>query len=332
MDFQKQITFSLRSDSSVQNDFPLLFAARMLVIFLIWVRGMKHILPPFLPFIPGMEILREFPWLYVLLDWVYWISLIAVFVGFRFQLFSLILGMLVFFVILGAKPQFSNSFLYSGCLLFLIGIYRPGLEWIFRAQIGLLYLGAGVNKLLDPDWQSGQYFQFFFSEVYVNPISGFIANFFSIEVLGLIFSWSTVIIEIALGIWALIGRKTIYLFGAILFFHLSMLVLTMGELSYIFFFLMAVSSYLLLPWEKMRGMTIQYLADSKVSAFLKFFDQNRFFNWQVIRSKQKQGFFHFFFPMTKFLFFNPLFFGLFVVGVTILCIYKSKLSFLISFL
>ncbi|MCU0399628.1 MAG: HTTM domain-containing protein [Algoriphagus sp.] len=331
MDFQKQIGNLWAVNSAAKTDLPLLFAARMMVIFLVWVRGMKHILPPFLPFIPGMEILREFPWLYILLDWIYWISLVAVVSGFRYQQFSIVLGALVMLVILGAKPQFSNSFLFAGCILFLIGMYRLGLEWIFRVQISLLYLGAGINKLFDPDWLSGRYFDFFLSEVYVNPVSSAINYVFAGDIFVSVLSWCTILVELTFGIWALIGKRTVILFLFIQLFHLAMLVVTLGELSFLFYFLMSVSSYLVLPWGRLKGMRIRFLADSGFSVIFRFFDSENFFTWVEIPKNRSKT------PLQKirtiflFFFLKPFFFAFFVIGVTILCLKKESLFQFIDF-
>ena len=164
MEFQYRVNFS--SANQQESALPLMFVARMMVIFLVWIRGMDNILPPFLPFLESLNLLRGQGWLFILLDLLYWISLLMVFVGFRYRFFSLILAALVFFSIISSKPQFSNSFLYSGCILFLVGMYRPGMDWIFRVQIALLYLGPGMNKLYEPDWLSGQYIDLFFTEPY----------------------------------------------------------------------------------------------------------------------------------------------------------------------
>ncbi|GMQ33241.1 hypothetical protein Ataiwa_15130 [Algoriphagus taiwanensis] len=309
----------LRSDFKV----PVLFAARMLVIYLVGIRRMKHILPPFLPFIPGLETISQWPFLFYLLDAIYWVCLAMVFLGYRFQRFSLILGLLVFFSILGSKTQFSNSFLFSGSLLFLIGLYRPGMEWIFRIQIALLYIGAGVNKLLDPDWQSGQYFIFFFSEVYPNSLfqmASVIMGEFSVAK---ILSWLTIIIEFTFGLWVLTGKKPILLFFSIQGFHLTMLLLTSGELSYIFYFLMAVSGYLILPWQE--------IVDQKQQSAFVFPKKS----WTLNHSQEKahgviktwniymKMFFISCFDRVRNFVFCPISYGLFVICVTFLCIYKK---------
>jgi hypothetical protein len=326
MDFQKQLSLPFFKNFSGQSDIPLLFSAQLLVVYLVWVRGMKHILAPFLPFIPGMEILRELPGLYVILDGIYWVSLIAVVFGFRFQQFSLILGILVFLVVFGSKPQFSNSFLFAGCFFLLIGIYRPGLEWIFRVQLSLLYLGAGVNKLLDPDWQSGQYFEYFLSEVYINPISVFIVELIYSEYLFKLLSWITIALELTFGLWALTNRKLYLWFLLVQFFHLSMLVVTVGELSYIFFLLISASGYLILPRPKslknQGGLITQvgnadhgfeYLAISK--------------NEQGKRNEKekstigRRNIFNYF----QAILYHRVYFGLWVLSVVFICKYKNQL-------
>jgi hypothetical protein len=277
MEFQYRVNFS--STNQQESAFPLLFTARMMVIFLLWIKGMDNILPPFLPFIEGLNVLRGQNWLIDLLDWVYWISLLLVFAGIRFRFFSLLIAFLIFFSIISSKLQFSNSFLYSGCIFFLVGIYKPGLEWIFRVQIALLYLGAGLNKVFDPDWLTGQYFHNFFSITYRNQLYLIVAPLIPGKGLALAISYATILAELGLGLWALINRKRVLLVVVINFFHLIMLLLTAGELSYIFYFLMAVSSYLILPWEEKKGTVISYQEGSRVFQFLKFFDFDRFFNW-----------------------------------------------------
>lgn len=325
MEFQDRINSS--SANQQESALPLLFVARMMVIFLLWIRGLENILPPFLPFFEGLNILRGQNWLFTLVDWVYWISLVLVFTGFRFRFFSLLLAALVFFSIICSKPQFSNSFLYSGCILFLIGIHKSGLNWIFHAQISMLYLGAGFNKLFDPDWLSGQYFDYFFSTPYRNLLYLHFSSMIPGNGLAMFLSCSTILIELGLGTWALIQKKRSLLVLCINFFHLSMLLMTAGELSYIFYFLMAVSSYLILPWEEMKGYVIRYNRNSRLFISLKFFDFDHFLNWEECDPK-------FFLIQKKLnriyllwvsLLFNKFLFGFLVLFLVFICRYKFQL-------
>lgn len=326
MEFQYRINYS--STNRQESALPLLFTARMMVIFLLWIRGMDNILPPFLPFIEGLNYLRGQNWLFDLLDWVYWISLVLVFAGVRYRFFSLILGALVFFSILSSKPQFSNSFLYSGCVFFLIGIYKPGMNWVFRVQIALLYLGAGFNKLFDPDWLSGQYFDYFFTEPYRNSLYLSLSTLIPGNGLAIFFSYSTILTELGFGAWALIQKRRILLVLLINLFHISMLLLTAGELSYIFYYLMAVSSYLLLPWEEMKGKIVRFNQNSRVFRFLKFWDFESFFRWEAFDGQ----FFVFekrkiwFSLLLQSVLFNKILYGLLVLSLVFLCRYKFHLQ------
>ncbi len=244
MDFTK-----LKVLESDKSPIPILFAARMLVVYLLWIRGFKVIVPPFLPFIQSLDSLNTIPFLYQFLTVLYWICMLGILLGWKFQKWSLALGLLIIFQILSSKLQYSTSFLFSGCLMLLIGLYRPGLEWIFRWQIGILYFGAGLNKLLQDDWLSGQYFENFLVNVFPNILNGEMVKIFGLETLSVILSRLTIMIELGLCLWAFLGKKPLTLFFSILSFHLFMLVFTLGELSYIYFYLMATAAILILPWQ-----------------------------------------------------------------------------------
>jgi len=327
MEFQYKVNFSPRAQETA---LPLLFVTRMLVIFLIWIMGKDTMSLPFLPFIESIDSLRGFPTLFKLLDWLYWISMVMVFAGIRLRTFSLILGCLIFFSILGSKLQFSNSLLYSGCIFFLIGLYKPGLEWIFNVQIALLYLGAGLNKLLDPDWISGHYFDFFFTEPYPNQLYLSLSKQLPSMLLATLVSFFTILAELSLGIWALIGKKRLLLVFLIHGFHLSMLLLTSGALSYIFYFLMAVSSYLILPWAEKKGTEIQYPANSKVFQLLKLTDTAQFFTYTPLFVEKRQRLtvqkikleFIFFF---RTLIYHKVFFGCCVISIVFVSKYKNHI-------
>jgi len=228
----------------------LLFVARLLVFYLIFIRGLNSIDIPFLPFLDFLDVLRDFQWVYPFIDFVYVISILGVLLGIKFQKFSLILSILIFFQILSSKGLYSTSFLYSGCMLFLIGLHRPGLDWIFRFQIAILYLGAGSNKLINTDWLSGQYFENFLLKVYPSSFNIALANWLGVGFFTQMLSYSVIATELLLGIWAISARKQSELVICIIAFHLSILVFTIGKLSIIYMYLMTVTSFLLFRRKK----------------------------------------------------------------------------------
>ena len=247
MDFQR--LGSLRF-GQLERNLPLLFVARMLVLYWIWLSGQKYILVPFLPFWPPLDHLKSISEYYIIFNAVYWIALFFILIDFHYKKFSIVVSLLIFFQIASSVSAYSTSFLFLGCLFFLIGIYKPGLEWIFRAQIGLLYLGAGLNKLFDSDWQSGQYFINFIDQVYSNSLNSWLVDLVGLKLLANFLSYFTILVELGLAVWTFSGKKPLQLVICILIFHFSFLVFTFGELSFVYFFLMASGSYLLLPWSK----------------------------------------------------------------------------------
>lgn len=328
MEFQYRIKFS--SETQQDTDLPLQFVARMLVIFLVWIRGMDHVLPPFLPFFDGLNLLRGYSGFYWILDWIYWLSLVLVFAGIRFRFFSLLLGLLIFFSILSSRLLYSNNFLYCGCLFFLIGMYRPGLNWIFRVQLALIYLGAGLNKLIDPDWISGQYMDYFFTIPYRNELYIWLSERIPGKLLGQILAWLTIFTELGFSIWAFLNRNKIWLVFAILIFHLTMLLVTAGELSYLFFFLMTMSGYLILPWEENKGRIISFEEKSWFFRFLKFLDFDNFFIWKsgieekihlIVVQKQPSLVCH----LSQSLVFHKALVSLFTLGIVFLCRYRNHI-------
>jgi len=205
-------------------------------------------LPPFLPFIGVLDYLRELPLLEELLTLAYWFCVIGILLGWHFQKLAFVLGALVLYQILCSKIQYSTSFLFSGCLLILIGVYRRGFYWIFRWQIGILYIGAGLNKLLQEDWLSGLYFENFLLNIYPTDLGRALIRWVGLDLVSKLFSYATITAELLLGIWAFSGFRRFYLFSAILVFHLAILIFTYGQLSYIYFYLMATAAIMVLPW------------------------------------------------------------------------------------
>jgi hypothetical protein len=322
-------------DSTQSTSIPFGFVARLLVLYLIFVKGLEQLPPPFLSFIPGLDFFREVPVYTQLLNIVYWSSMFAILINFRIRTFALILGSVIFLEIVSNRLQFSNSLLFCGCFLFLIGMFRPGLAWIFKVQLSLLYLGAGINKLLEEDWRSGRYFDFFFREAFENKLYIELSNLSPEFSLAIFLSYSTILIELILGIMVLVLKRNFWLVFTINLFHLSMLILTAGELSIHFFSLMAFCSLLILPWETTQ-LTIEYNGRNKMLNLLIFLDFKKFFYWEnsdqkKVAVKENGIIVPILFSYFKVLIYHRVVFSIFVWTITLTCLYKNHLLQLICF-
>jgi hypothetical protein len=328
MDFQR--LGSLRF-GQIERNLPLLFVARMLVLYWIWLAGKTSILLPFLPFWPPLDHLKSISEYYFIFNAVYWIALFFILIDFHYKKFSIVVSLLIFFQIASSVSAYSTSFLFLGCLFLLIGMYKPGLEWIFRIQIGLLYFGAGLNKLLDPDWQSGQYFINFIDQVYSNSLNSWLVDWLGLDFLAKCLSVLTVVIELSLAFWTFSGKKSLQLVICILIFHLSFLVFTMGELSFVYFFLMASGGYLLLPWSKKEEF---FNPVTRNNIFWKSQENIDFDNSNInLASKRSQiekgrkGL-RVNFGSIRYFIFYKVFYFIFVFSIVFISKYKSQLSHL----
>lgn len=261
-------------------ELPLTFVSRLLIFYLLFIRGLTILPGPFLPFLPFPDISLSYPLFPVVLNIIYWISIAGIILNFQPKRFSFVLGLELIFVILSNRILYSTSLLFTVCIFLLIGLYSNGSSWIFRVQIALLYLGAGINKLLDPDWITGQFFDNFSREIFEVKIYQLLAPLFSDMLIARLMGISVIITELVLGILILFSKKQIFpLVVLIPLFHLIMLLLTNGDLSISYFFIMAVSSLLCLPW-KANSIEIAYNGNNPFQKFLQKTDFDSYFIWK----------------------------------------------------
>ena len=69
---------------------------------------------------------------------------------------AFLLGMSLLLSVLASKAYYGNNKTFCGLMLVLASLHQPGQSpWMLRLQMVIVYFGAGLNKLLDPDWRSG---------------------------------------------------------------------------------------------------------------------------------------------------------------------------------
>jgi hypothetical protein len=188
-----------------------------------YVQGFPSV---FLPLWRGMEVLPAEPFR-IALQVVFLVGAACLFTNRVVRTACLAMGLACILAVLACKPYYRNANLYCGCLLFLAGL-QDGTRylWMLRLQVVLMYLGAGLNKLFDPDWRLGQYFDFLFRTPTVTRLLGWFglasvpARWWAVGL-----CWSTITVELSLATMFLI--RPLYLLGvwlAILFHSASMVV------------------------------------------------------------------------------------------------------------
>ena len=137
----------------------LLILVKVLALVVLLVNHVRILPDPWLPFVPGID--RLPPLLFQrTLQTVFVVSALAILFNRRVRLASLALGATMLVAVVSSKAYYGNNKTFCGLMFFLTGLYVPGQKpWTLQWQLGITYLGAGLNKLLDADWHSGVFFE-----------------------------------------------------------------------------------------------------------------------------------------------------------------------------
>jgi hypothetical protein len=248
MDTKKKLGYGLKIKSFLRSELPphVLIAHKALLLYIL-ITYKRLLFNPFdgFPFLPFISFLDAIP--SVIFSGLIFILFGSIFASLlkiaNYRLVSLISGSIIIILILSSKTLFSNSLTFAACLLILIGLYRKK-DYLFRIQIALLYIGASTNKMIDPDWWNGNYFDFFFRNIFDVTLYKSMVPENSLAV-AQIFGIATIFTELLLGIAVLIPKITRLTIVMGMFFHASMLIITSGQLSNHFFYIMAAAFLLI---------------------------------------------------------------------------------------
>jgi hypothetical protein len=242
-----------------------------------------RILPdPWLPFVPGID--RIPPTLFQrTLQTVLVVSALALLFNRRVRLASLLIGSTMLLAVVSSKAYYGNNKTFCGLMFFLTGLYTPGTQpWFLRWQLAITYFGAGLNKLLDPDWQTGV----FFENWAVNRLhhSWYVAldSLLPPLVLARFMCWTTVVTELGVVPAILMPRLYYWAICANVIFQAGLLLFT-GTTFTLFFYSMTAASLAFVTWPA-GPLPVLYDANSRVllwaKEFLKRWDFEGMFQWE----------------------------------------------------
>jgi hypothetical protein len=271
----------------------LLLAAKLIV--LCWLlTGAWLLLPgPFLPYLPGFDHLASALWIHRILTTLFFVSALSLAFNRFVRASCIILGGVILLALLFSRPYFENNRLLCGSILFMIGLSERGHRkpWLLRLQIALVYLGAGLSKLLSPEWRSGQFFEFWKTVVLQQALYIKAASFFPQRLLFKLMSWGTIVTELSLAVAFLVpSLNTWAIWGGILF-HTGLLIET--SRSFGFFYCASLASYLaFIDWPE-SSLTVFYDRDcgfcNKARVLLKRWDVDDTFKWIIFHKSGISG-------------------------------------------
>lgn len=178
----------------------LLLSAKLLAASLLLQGYVAAIPEPFLPLVPWLRVPRPDAARAALQVGATAAALLLL-ASWRPRTCALALGAILFLSLLATRGDYRNSKFFVACILILIGLHAGKASLLLlRAQIVLVYLGSGLNKVFEPDWLSGRYFDHWQSVIVRNPVWQVVADRLPPLALGQVFGWGAIASELALGV------------------------------------------------------------------------------------------------------------------------------------
>ena len=231
------------------TDLPpqLLLMAKLLVLGLVLKDYHLGFPDVFAPFFEWMEIFPA-PWYRRAFKLAFIICGTALLFNRAVRVNCLILGGLFLVATLSSKVYYRNAKVFVGVLLFLTGLQEKGKPpWMIWWQLAIMYFGAGLNKLLEVDWRTGQYFDYFLTHIYPSEAYRFIAPLLPGQWVARLMGWSIILAELSAAVMFTMNRfrpMAVWVGASV---HIGAALLVVGD--YGIFMAAVLASYLsCLPW------------------------------------------------------------------------------------
>lgn len=241
---------------------------------------------PFIPFIPALDGFNAYPNVFAYsLRSLYVLSAFALMFNIRVRTASILLGLIVIINILASKPLFFNHTFICGCALFLAGLTNNEQPpYLLIYQMSIVYLGASINKFLEPDWWSGAFMDNWLGNARTNITYLSIAKLLPDMVFAKFLSYIAMFTEFAIAIMILFKRTRNLTVWFIIVFHTLLFTMTSTRFGHFIESLAIVLlAFLNVPKQQ---LIIHYKSSSVV--FLKtifsFLDRDKKQQWIPIKT------------------------------------------------
>ncbi|MBX7259142.1 MAG: hypothetical protein K1Y02_22460 [Candidatus Hydrogenedentes bacterium] len=192
-----------------------------------------------------------------------------------------IIGAVFLLGVLSSKVYYRNAIVFVSMIFLLTSLQERGraprlLYW----QLGVMYLGAGLNKLCDPDWQTGQYFHYFLGSVFQSDIYLSLAPVFPGKSLAAAMCWWIIAAELCAGVLFFVPRRhdaAVWFAASV---HVGAAFLVIGD--YGIFMSAVLASYLcVVRWpDEMKVRFDRTTWMGNIARAYRWLDMNRAHAWQ----------------------------------------------------
>jgi predicted DCC family thiol-disulfide oxidoreductase YuxK len=225
----------------------LLLLAKIIALALLLTGHVRLLPDPFLPFLPALDTLPGEAFR-TALQVIFVVSALAILFNRWPRLSAGVLGAAMLVAVVASKAYYGNNKTMCASLLLLTGLYHPRTgPWLIRSQIILAYFGAGLNKLLDPDWQTGAFFDHWAGVRLEQPLYLWARGLLPPLVAAKAVCWGTIVTELGLAAAFLIPRLLPWAIWVSLLFHASLLEFT-GTTFTMFFYAMEAAMLAFVAW------------------------------------------------------------------------------------
>ena len=259
---------------------------RLLALTLLLTNHQSQIQTPFLPFLDIFDTLPPELFQHTLQAALVLGSLGLLFTR-KTRAFAILTGLTILLAVLSSRAYYGNNKTFVGLLLILSALSsQTGPPRLIHWQLALVYFGAGFNKILDPDWQSGQFFQHWATDRLENPAYIWLSAHLPPLAAGKMFCWTTIAAELALAVLTLIPRfHPAVIWGSGLF--QSGLLLFTGDPFNLFFYSMQAVLFAFARWPEPQ-ITVIWDGSCgfcrRTKELLGKIDFDPIFNWNTLQS------------------------------------------------
>lgn len=258
----------------------VLLMAKILAICFLLTQHWRALPDHFLPFLPIFDHAGSPAGFKHTLQVVFMLAAFCLLFNYRVRTSCLVLGGVMFVGILSSRTFFENNRTYTACLWLLAGLQVPGMKpWPLRAQVILLYFGAGLNKLLDVDWRTGQFFENMVvnlgrQQLYIK-ISSWLPHLW----LSIAMGWTVILVEFIVAFGFLIRRFCGPIAWIGIAYHTTLLLVARNTFG--MFYFATLSSFLVFVTWPLPWLSLSFVGNNsdrrKVLGFLKRFDLDDLF-------------------------------------------------------
>jgi predicted DCC family thiol-disulfide oxidoreductase YuxK len=264
----------------------ILLMAKLIAIALLLTNHVRLLPSPFLPFVPVLDLLAFSESFRLAVQIVFVGAALALIFNRWVRLASFLLGASILLSVVGSKAYYGNNKTFCACVLLLAGLWHPRIgPWLLRGQLVIVYFGAGLNKLIDPDWQSGVFFDHWAGARLQNPPYLWAAPLLPSLLLAKVFCWYTIFTELCLAAAFCIPRLYPLAIWMSLLFHAGLLEFT-GSTFTMFFYAMESAMLVFVAWP--RQLTLIFDGDcgicNKIVAWWRRLDFESAFDIQPLQS------------------------------------------------